>query len=127
MRPTEETAESANWTLTHLAIGDVVDIEIELDVTECVGPELTNRVAVCGGEGDEQICAANFSALEIGWLSLPSGEISVEKTAELDQVEEGREVCAGWTLPCWDFERVGSDADLACELTPDEEDFWLGP
>lgn len=41
--------------LTHLAIGDVAEIEIELDVTGCPGPELTNRAFVCAGEGDEEI------------------------------------------------------------------------
>ncbi|HOO52743.1 MAG TPA: hypothetical protein PLX30_00740 [Methanothrix sp.] len=126
LRPTEQTAGSSNWTLTHLAIGDVVTIGVELDVSECTGPELTNRVVVCAGSGDEQICAANFSALEIDWLSWHSDEISAEKTGELGEAEEGRGDCNGWTLPRWDFERLGSDANLACELTPDEEDFWLG-
>ncbi|MDD3565933.1 MAG: lamin tail domain-containing protein, partial [Methanothrix sp.] len=85
LRPTEVTAESCNWTLTHLAIGDVAEIEIELDVTGCPGPELINRVAVCGGEGGEGICAASSSVHEIGWLSWPSDEISAAKTEELDE------------------------------------------
>jgi hypothetical protein len=131
LRPTEVMAESCNWTLTHLAIGDVAVIEIELDVTDCTGRELINRVAVCGGEGDEGICAASSSVHEIGWLSWPSDVISAAKISELDEpeegYEEGREACTGWSLPSWDFEGVESGADLACEFTSDEEDFWLGP
>lgn len=125
LRPTEMTAESCNWTLTHLAIGDVAEIEIELDVTGCPGPELTNRVFVCAGEGDEEICAANFSSLEIGWLSWPSDEISGAKAGELDEAEGGREDCGGWSLPSWDFERLGSGADLACEPASAEDDLGL--
>ncbi len=131
LRPTEVTAESCNWTLTHLAIGDVAEIEIELDVTGCPGPELINRVAVCGGEGGEGICAASSSVHEIGWLSWPSDEISAAKTEELDEAEEehdeGPGACSGWSLPSWDFEGVESRAVMACEFTSDEEAFWLGP
>ncbi len=89
LRPTEQTATSSNWTLTHLAIGDVAEIEIELDVTDCTDHEMTNRVIVCAGSGDEQICAANFSALEVDWLTCcPEGPVSVETSAKVDETND---------------------------------------
>ncbi|HPE63704.1 MAG TPA: hypothetical protein PLQ49_06325 [Methanothrix sp.] len=90
LRPTGSTAASCNWTLTHLAIGDVAEIEVELDVTRATEPELTNRVEVCGGmgggggDGADQICASNFSSREIDWLTCCTGEtVSVKKTGEV--------------------------------------------
>ena len=89
LKPTETTATSANWTLTHLAIGDVAEIEVELDVTDCTGSEMTNRVIVCGGEGDDQICASNFSSQETDWLACYTDEtVSVKKTAVVDGVNQ---------------------------------------
>ena len=91
VRPSELTDTYANWTLTHLAIGDVVVITLNLDVldvTKYHPEELVNRVEVCGGyNGDEQVCASNFSALEDKWLSCCLDEtVSATKTAEIDQV-----------------------------------------
>lgn len=86
LRPIQVTATSANWTLTHLAIGDFAAIKIELDVTDCTGHEITNRVNVCGGDGDDLICASNFSTQETDWLSWPSSDgISIRNTAKLDE------------------------------------------
>ncbi len=85
VRPTKKTEEYANWNLTHLAIGDVSTIVLNLDITEHVSPELVNRVDVCGVSGDEQVCSANFSAIEMDWLNYsPDETISVAKTAEID-------------------------------------------
>jgi len=47
--PTELTATSANWTLTHLAIGDSISIDICLDVINCPDGELTNQAVASGG------------------------------------------------------------------------------
>jgi len=84
VRPSELTDSYANWTLTHLAIGDVSTIVLNLDVTKHVPAELVNRVEVCGGyDGDEQVCASNFSALEVEWLTCcPNETISVRKTGQ---------------------------------------------
>lgn len=49
VRPTELTDTYANWTLTHLAIGDVSTIILKLNVTKHHPDELVNRVEVCGG------------------------------------------------------------------------------
>ncbi len=87
VRPAELTDKYANWTLTHLAIGDVVTIVLNMDVTKHVPAELVNRVEVCGGyNGDEWVCASNFSAVEKEWLSCCFNEtVSVAKTAEVDE------------------------------------------
>ncbi len=85
VRPTELADTSANWTLTHLGIGDVAVITLKLDVTKYYPDELVNRVEVCGGYGDEQVCAYNFSALEKEWLTCCLDEtVSVTKAAKLD-------------------------------------------
>ncbi len=86
LRPSSLTDTAANWTLTHLQIGGVCEIELELDVSKHAPEELVNRVDVCGGYGgDEWICATNFSALEIEWLSCcPDGGLSASLTGEVD-------------------------------------------
>ena len=68
VRPTDITDSYVNWTLTHLSIGDVSIIELWLDVTECPGKELVNRVMAWGGYRSDWICASNYTALEVDWL-----------------------------------------------------------
>jgi len=79
VRPTELKDTYANWTLTHLAVGDVATIILSLDVTKALHgdarthhpAELANRVEACGGyNGSEWVCATNG--------------VSVVKTAQLD-------------------------------------------
>jgi uncharacterized repeat protein (TIGR01451 family) len=91
-RPSELTDSYANWTLMNLGIGDVVDINLKLDVTKYRPSELVNRVEVCGGinNGEEWVCASNFTALEVNWLTCCTDEtVSVTKTAEVDPVKDG--------------------------------------
>ena len=91
LRPSELKETYANWTLLNLGIGDVVNINLKLDVTKYHPSELVNRVEVCGGinNGDEWICATNFSALEIKWLTCCTDEtLSVTKTGEVDPANE---------------------------------------
>ncbi|MHC1594315.1 MAG: DUF7507 domain-containing protein [Methanotrichaceae archaeon] len=85
-RPTELTSTSANWTLTHLSVGDVSTITLRLDVTEHRGDELVNRAEACGEYNGDRICGANFSALEVDWLTCCLNETAhVTKTAQVDQ------------------------------------------
>ncbi len=86
VRPVELTDTYGNWTLTHLSIGDVSLITLKLDVTKYYPDELTNRVEVWGGYNGEWVCASNFSALEMDWLSCGLNDtIAVKKTAEVDE------------------------------------------
>lgn len=88
-RPDEVTDTLANWTLTHLNIGDVAAITLRLDVTSYHPDELVNRVDVCGEYDNETVCARNYSALEIDWLTCClGGPVSVTTTAELDEENE---------------------------------------
>ncbi|MCR3884180.1 MAG: DUF11 domain-containing protein, partial [Methanothrix sp.] len=89
IRPSELTDSYANWTLTHLSIGGAVNISLSLDVSKYYSagypPELVNRVEACGVYDDEQVCASNFSALEIKGLTCCLDEpVAVAKTAEID-------------------------------------------
>jgi len=64
IRPTELTAGSANWTLTHLAIGDVSSITLWLDVVNCPDGELVNRAKATGGyNGDYWIAGDSFCTI----------------------------------------------------------------
>lgn len=86
LRPTF-TSDGANWSLTHLSPGDVRNIELVLDVTEFRGNDLVNRVEAFGGDGDDWVYAANFSVVEIGWLSCCSAEgVAVAKTGTVDEI-----------------------------------------
>jgi len=89
IRPDYLTETGAGWNLTHLSIGGAVEISLSLDVSKYYSaghpPELVNRVEVCGVYDDEQVCASNFSALEIRWLTCCLDDpVSVAKAAEID-------------------------------------------
>ena len=89
IRPSELTSTSANWTLTHLAIGDRSNIELWLNVTEYAGDELVNRVEASGAYNETWVTATNFTALEINWLTCClERTVSVTKAAELDPSRE---------------------------------------
>jgi uncharacterized repeat protein (TIGR01451 family) len=89
LRPKVITDTYANWTLQNLPIGSALNITLKLDVTKYAPVELVNRVDACGVYDDETVCARNFSALEINWLTcciVPREEqLSVVKTAEVDE------------------------------------------
>ena len=97
MKPSSLSVDSANWTLTHLSIGDQMTITLKLDVTEyydqystgSVGDEMVNRVKVCGGyDKDDWVCAANSSACERGYLTCCIDQtLYVTKTARVDENE----------------------------------------
>jgi len=97
MKPSSLSAESANWTLTQLLIGEQATITLKLDVTEyydqystgSVGDEMVNRVKVCGGyDKDDWVCAANSSACERGYLTCCIDQtLYVTKTARVDENE----------------------------------------
>ena len=87
VRPDALTETGATWNLTHLSVGGVLDITLKLEVTKYYPDELVNRVEVCGGYNGEAdwVCAANFSALEVRWLTCCLDEpVSVAKTGEID-------------------------------------------
>jgi len=85
-RPSELTASSANWTLTHLSIGDRAVIDLWLDVTNYAGDELVNRVAASGAYNETWVTAFNFTVLDVDWLAYNlQRTLAVSKSAELSQ------------------------------------------
>ena len=63
----------------------MAEISLRLDVTRFAGDEMTNRVEVCGGYGDNWVCAGNYTSLQRRWLACcPQDEITVVKTARID-------------------------------------------
>jgi uncharacterized repeat protein (TIGR01451 family) len=82
MRPTLGSG-IATWTLTHLAAGDRSEIELWLNITECHGEMLVNRVEATGLFGDQSVVAGNSSSSEIRWLRCcgPESSVAVTKTA----------------------------------------------
>jgi len=90
LRPEKITDTYANWTLRNLPIGSALNIILKLDVTKYAPAELVNRVDACGVYDNETVCARNFSAREINWLTccLIDEAVSVKKSAELDPTDQ---------------------------------------
>ena len=101
-------SDGVNWSLTHISPGDVIMIELVLDVTNFRGDDLVNRVQAWGGFDDSWVSASNFSAIEIDWLSCCSaGGVSVSKTGEVNEAAANH---VRYTL---DMENLGDDTLVA--------------
>ena len=87
IRPSSLSGNEANWTLLHLGIGNTIEIELELNVTEYAPGNVCNRVMVCAMNGDACVSAGNYTCLESGWLTCCPPELFVDKTAELDALD----------------------------------------
>jgi uncharacterized repeat protein (TIGR01451 family) len=85
LRP-EITAERAIWNIENLAAGEVLEIDLTLDVTGH-GDPLVNVVRATGEAGDgSAVKATNFTVLEAEWLSCCPDEIFFSKNGEVDPV-----------------------------------------
>ena len=87
IRPSSLSKNEVNWTLLHIGIGNTIEIELELNVTEYAPDNVCNRVMVCGMNGDACVSAGNYTCLESGWLTCCPPELFVDKTAELDALD----------------------------------------
>ena len=76
----------ANWSLLYLRIGQSVNINLRLNVTD-PQEELVNVVYASGGHNGEWISAGNMSVMQFGWLSCCQPEMLVEKQARIDAVD----------------------------------------
>ena len=83
LRPSELTANSAQWTLVNLGVGSSSKIELTLNMTEELD-SLINRVQVRGGYDDKWVVAENFSALQLGWLSCCPPQLLAAKEGYVD-------------------------------------------
>jgi hypothetical protein len=85
------TSGGAEWSFTHISPGDVLTIDLVLDVTGFRGGDLVNRVEAWGGLGEDLAYAANYSSIEINWLSWGSGDgIAVSKRGAVDEAAPNR-------------------------------------
>jgi large repetitive protein len=87
IRPSSLSKADLNWTLMNLGIGNSIEIDIDLNVTDYAPGNVVNRVMVCGMNGDDCISAAAYSALESGEMPCCPPEVIVDKTAELDALD----------------------------------------
>ncbi len=76
----------ANWSLLYLSIGQSVNINLRLNVTD-QQDELVNVVYASGGHNGEWVSAGNMSVMQFGWLSCCQPEMLVEKQARIDAVD----------------------------------------
>ncbi|MHB8118327.1 MAG: SdrD B-like domain-containing protein, partial [Methanothrix sp.] len=76
----------ANWSLLYLGIGQFVNINLRLNVTD-PREELVNAVYASGGHNDEWVTAGNMSVMQFGWLGCCQPEMLVEKQARIDAAD----------------------------------------
>ena len=86
LRPTEQTAEYANWTIVSLGIGSTNTIKLRLNVTEEAG-DLVNVVEATGWHSSGLAVGRNISALERAGLPCCQPQLLAEKTATLDPAD----------------------------------------
>jgi len=85
LRPFELTSGSAEWVLTHLAIGGRAEIRVRLEVTDLCDQDLVNRAEASGGYDGEWVNATNFYSIDRGRLwCCPAGGVSAAKTGRPD-------------------------------------------
>jgi protein involved in polysaccharide export with SLBB domain len=89
-RPTASTNQSADWTMTHLGVGDDLRLDLWLDVTNSVinNGDLVNLVEVYGGYDDQWVSERSFDSSQIDWLKCDVDRaVSVAKECEQDPNE----------------------------------------
>jgi uncharacterized repeat protein (TIGR01451 family) len=83
LKPTALARGYANWSLLYLGIGQSVNINLRLNVTD-QQDELVNVVYASGGHNDQWVSAGNMSVMQFGWLGCCSPQVLVEKQARID-------------------------------------------
>ncbi|HOO53171.1 MAG TPA: hypothetical protein PLX30_02950, partial [Methanothrix sp.] len=84
--PAETTSERVMWDILSLPVGDVLTIDLVLNVTDYQG-HLVNVVKATAQHGENlTLSATNFSILDPSWLSCCPSEIFASKTAAVDPV-----------------------------------------
>ena len=63
LQPNRIDGNGSNWTILHLAIGDTLNIGINLDVGSCSG-DIVNRAAAIGSYSGGSVAARNISLLD---------------------------------------------------------------
>ena len=78
--------ESAEWTFLNLGLGGSLSFSLWLDVTDCRGDEIVNRIKASAGYNGNSTTAAAFSAIETDWLSwTEDASVTATKSGEVDE------------------------------------------
>jgi len=89
IRPDSLSATEANWSLMNLGVGNSIQLELTLNVTEYAPANLVNRVMVCGMNGDEGcVSGSAYFVLESGDLSCCPPEVVLDKIAQIDATDQ---------------------------------------
>ena len=86
IKPTILKSDSVNWTLLYLGIGQMIEIDLQLNITD-PGDALVNRVYASGGHNDEWTFASNMSVLQAGWLGCCPKALLAEMQARIDSTD----------------------------------------
>lgn len=87
VRPSALDGSHAQWTLTHLSVGDISVIDITLQIPEDsadAGSGLVNRVEAEGVYQGGSVSASNFSAIGGDWLGCCPVQVALDKEAWID-------------------------------------------
>ena len=85
-RTSSLSIESAEWTFLNLGLGGTLSFTLWLDVTECRGDEIVNRLDASAGFNGNVTTAAAFSAIETDWLSWhDDATVTATKFGEVDE------------------------------------------
>jgi len=89
IRPESYTNSEANWSLMNLGVGNSIQLELTLNVTEYAPANLVNRVMVCGINSDEGcVSGSAYFVLESGDLSCCPPEVVLDKVAQIDATDQ---------------------------------------
>ena len=84
VEPFELTGTYANWTFLYLSIGQSVNIDLRLNVTD-ERVDLINTVQSIGSYDGKWVTANNYSAIQVNWLPCYNPQISATKTAKIEE------------------------------------------
>jgi len=85
-RTSSLSPESVEWTFLNLGLGGSLSITLWLDITDCRGDEIVNRIEASAGYNGNATMAAAFSAIETDWLSWTGGaSVTATKSGEVDE------------------------------------------
>ena len=88
IRPDSFSNTEANWSLMNLGIGNSIQLDLVLNVTDYAPGNVVNRVMVCGMNGLEGcVSGSAYSALEFGGMTCCPPEVVLDKMAEIDATD----------------------------------------
>ena len=88
IRPDSFSNTEANWSLMNLGIGNSIQLDLVLNVTDYAPGNVVNRVMVCGMNGLEGcVSGSAYFALEFGGMTCCPPEVVLDKMAKIDATD----------------------------------------